>query len=411
MLGSKDARREQLDPTAAALAWQQERLGALKVALAGVAEVGDAVPRLMTATLRLLQSDAAALALYDRGLGCYRMTAVRGDAAFWRANGVQISWEEAFVPCEAKVLLLPQDKPRDLLAQHLVRVSRCGLLMNLRYGSEPLGLLFALRGTDRPFHASDRLLAGGLADQAALSLATARVHDDIRHAEVARTEVLAVISHELRTPLNTILGFSELLRDSLLDGVMAEDVRRIEAAGRSLLDVVESLVAVAEPMDAGRALASESVPLAVFWKRMGSECHALGRNSAVVLQWGQVPTDVVLESDTVRIGKIMRHLVRNALKFTLEGMVEVAAVVRDRELRIRVVDTGIGMRQRDQAHVFERFWQADGSTTRRYGGLGLGLHLVHRLVSDLGGTIAVQSIEGVGSAFTVVLPGVIAPAA
>jgi len=231
-------------------------------------------------------------------------------------------------------------------------------------------------------------------------------------ANRAKTEFLASMSHEIRTPLAAILGYAELAAD---DGIGDEERREMLATilrnGKHLLDIVNDILDLSK-IEAG-ALDVERVPCSPA--RIVDEVVALLRVRAAdkgiglhVAQDAEIPEAVL--SDPLRLRQILMNLVANAVKFTEEGSVTVRLGMCDGRLRFEVEDTGIGMDPSTLSRLFQPFTQADSSTSRRYGGTGLGLALTRRLANLLGAEIAVRSELGRGSTFTVSLPAERAPA-
>jgi signal transduction histidine kinase len=240
----------------------------------------------------------------------------------------------------------------------------------------------------------------------ALALANSALIHDLRAANKLRSEFVSTMSHELRTPLNVILGFADMAQDPEVD----EDerygmLRRIDGAGRELLRLIEDTLAMGR-IEAGRdALELEPVQVSALWEQLRRECALLPQKASVAFEWEPLAGgDATFLTDTRKMTIVMRNLAHNALKFTETGWVRARLAVEDGSVVLSVTDTGIGIEPRDQPVVFEMFRQGDGSDTRRYGGTGLGLHIVQRFVEQLGGTVAVDSVPGVGSRFTVTLP-------
>jgi len=215
------------------------------------------------------------------------------------------------------------------------------------------------------------------------------------------------MSHELRTPLNVIVGYAQMARDGVggLEG-RDETLARIEAAGRDLLGLIEGTLDIGR-MDAGRDAAQfERVELPAFWREVGSECARLLRRPAVAFEWVEPVPALAFTTDPRKLRIVLRNLVGNALKFTEAGRVRAEAFVEGEVLRLRVSDTGVGIRAEDHEIIFEMFRQADGSDSRRFGGTGLGLYIVRRFVQQLGGTVQLESAPGRGATFTLAFPGV-----
>lgn len=237
----------------------------------------------------------------------------------------------------------------------------------------------------------------------------------LEKALAAKTEFLATTSHEIRTPLNGILGMTQvMLADPALEPATRERVDIVHGAGMRMRGMVDDILDVAKMENGNFTIDTTTVDLPATLKEAARlwEEQAQGRGIAFSLECADVPQWI--ESDPTRLRQIVFNLLSNALKFTHAGSIAVrAAVVEDdgaRRLQIAVRDTGIGIPADKHAQIFESFRQVDAGTTRQYGGTGLGLTICRNLAVALGGTIRVESVEGVGSTFTVVLPLVEAPA-
>ncbi len=230
-------------------------------------------------------------------------------------------------------------------------------------------------------------------------------------ANRAKSEFLANMSHELRTPLNAIIGYSEILREECLDAgdeAYTVDLDKIIVASRQLLALINDILDLSK-VEAGRL---EAAPETFSVEAMVANVHAVieplaakSANQLIVL----CPPDLgAMCSDVTRIRQCLLNLLSNACKFTQNGRVELTVSETgsgpDRRIQFRVRDTGIGMTPEQVGRLFQPFTQADPSTTRRYGGTGLGLALTRSFARLLGGDVTVESAAGAGSAFTLTLP-------
>ncbi len=235
-------------------------------------------------------------------------------------------------------------------------------------------------------------------------------NDRAEQSNRSKSEFLANMSHEIRTPMTAILGFADLLRDSLTQPDQVEAVQTIHRNGHFLLGLINDILDLSK-IESGR-VELESLPCSPA--QILADVVSLMRGRAADKQLtlrveseGPIPRQ--FSSDPTRLRQILINLVSNAIKFTETGSVRVVVRTLDRHaaaprLQIAVSDTGIGMSTEQRQRLFQPFTQADASMTRKFGGTGLGLTISKRLVEMLGGTLDVASRLGQGTTFTIAVP-------
>ena len=291
----------------------------------------------------------------------------------------------------------------------------------LRRGDEALGLL--LVGQDDPataFRSATQRLLVGIAHQTVLALDNARLVDELRAASTLKSEFIGTMSHELRSPLNAILGYTEFLVDEANDEqspagtARAETLQRVRFYALQLLEMIQATLDISR-LEAGRLpVQPVATNLTAFLNEVRTGIPEYWSKPEVALEWSVPPGLPSVELDAAKLGTVVRNLVHNALKFTDRGKVIVSLQLEpghgtadapaDDRLTISVADTGIGIPPEQLDVVFEMFRQADGSDSRRHGGVGLGLYIVKKLTQVLGGTVKVESTPEVGSTFAVEIP-------
>ncbi|MFV9503258.1 MAG: response regulator [Oscillochloridaceae bacterium umkhey_bin13] len=229
-------------------------------------------------------------------------------------------------------------------------------------------------------------------------------------ANRAKSAFLANMSHELRTPLNAIIGYSEMLQEEVADlgdTSLTPDLLKIHTAGRHLLALINDILDLSK-IEAGKMeLHLEHVSLGPLIDDVMATISPLAaRNGNTLAVHGD--RALSLTADLTRLRQSLLNLLANAAKFTEQGQITLAisqVMTSEGEfIHLQVRDTGIGMRQEQLGKLFREFTQGDTSTTRRYGGTGLGLALSRRFCQMMGGDITVTSVPGHGSTFTIILP-------
>ena len=234
-----------------------------------------------------------------------------------------------------------------------------------------------------------------------------RARDVAQAGSRARDQFMAMMSHELRTPLNAILGYTDLMASGVSGPTTPKQdaqLARVRGSTAHLLGVIDQILTFARDEAGHGAPALEPVPLGAVLRDAAGVAEPLARARGLELAV-RVPTDgAPVLTDPGMLRQVVVNLLSNAVKFTDAGGVALDARVEGGELRLEVSDTGIGVSEAHRERVFDPFWQADQSLTRRADGTGLGLAVTKRLVAALGGEISLESEVGRGSRFTVRLP-------
>lgn len=264
---------------------------------------------------------------------------------------------------------------------------------------------------------------GTVADAISLGVKRKRAEEDLERARYAAEEAsrtkslfLANMSHELRTPLNAILGYSEMLHEEAEDQELDEfsdDLSKINAAGKHLLSLINDILDLSK-IEAGKMeLYLEEFNVAEMLEEVAATAHPLVQKNENTLQLDFAENLGIMRGDLTKVRQCLLNLMSNAAKFTQEGQVTLAAYREPKDsingeshewMTFRIVDSGIGMSAEQILGLFQAFTQADASTTRKFGGTGLGLALTRRYCQMMGGDVTVQSQPGEGSTFTIKIP-------
>ena len=230
--------------------------------------------------------------------------------------------------------------------------------------------------------------------------------DAARRANQAKSNFLANMSHEIRTPLNGILGIADILADSITDPGQKQMIAILRDSGTLLMSIINDLLDMTKIEADALELELIAFDLAGLARRV-EEVHTL-RASEKQLSFAVSLSDPLRKDrlgDPHRLMQILHNLISNALKFTETGFVRVSLSAPDaKQVILRIEDSGIGMTEDQATHVLEAFAQADSSISRRFGGTGLGMSIVSRLVEMMEGRMQIDSVPGRGSIVTITLP-------
>ncbi len=229
----------------------------------------------------------------------------------------------------------------------------------------------------------------------------------VEEANRLKSEFLSNMSHELRTPLNSIMALSRVLILQAQDNLSAEQgeyLEIIERNGKQLLALINDILDLSK-IEAGR------MDVSLRWfspettiETIVESLELIAKEKGITITQQIANNFPEIESDELRVHKILQNIIGNAVKFTEQGSINIKAFREKEAVVIQVMDTGIGISKEDVPHIFEEFRQVDGSSSRRFEGTGLGLSIANKTAKMLGGTISVQSTLGQGSKFIITLP-------
>jgi signal transduction histidine kinase len=402
---------------AEAAATRLARLQSVTDAALAHLSMDELLRELLERIVRMLGADTAAIFLVDVRRGLLVLRAGAGLEAGRRRDPLPLrSAGSGLVASEGRPLRLDDLAGVQLATDYLQAVGMRALLaVPLRVEGRVLGVLRVAAARPRAFDDGDVTLLQRVGDRAALAIEQARLWEAERAARASaedanrmKDEFLATLSHELRTPLTAILGWAEVLRRGG-SASPAQTSRAIEAIHRNArvqVQLVDDLLDVSRIITGKLGLELRPVTLEPVIEGALEAVAPAATAKGVRLEPFAAGHVTVLLGDPDRLQQVLWNLLSNAVKFTPPGgRVRVSVEPVATSVRVRVEDTGKGIGADFLPHVFERFRQASGGTTRPHGGLGLGLAIVRHLVELHGGTVAVESEgEGKGAAFIVELP-------
>ena len=267
------------------------------------------------------------------------------------------------------------------------------------------GVLSLLSATPDRFAASESLVVEDVARRIGLALDRIQLYREAQEANRLKDEFLGLLSHELRTPLNAIFGWARILRTRDLDRRTAHAVEVIERNAEAQVRLIEEVLDVSRIIMGKMFLVSEPLDVGALVRATIDTLRPTLQSKQIRLEERISETPPVV-GDSHRLQQVFWNVLSNALKFTnSEGIITVTLQSVGKSIELTISDTGVGIRRDALPFVFDRFRQADSSTTRKFGGLGLGLTIVKHIVELHGGTVhAASAGEGLGATFTIQLP-------
>jgi signal transduction histidine kinase len=386
--------------------------------LTSTLELEPLLQEIIRAAAELTDTEAASILLYDDKSGKLSFAAATG------VNSEQLAHKT--VPVEGSIagsifksgqpMLITEANhdPRhyDGIGKAIDFHTRTILGVPLSIKSHSIGVLEALnKHGDAPFTDEDTQVLSTLAAQAAIAIQNAQMVGALQKAykklgelDKLKSDFIAVASHELRTPLALVLGYATMLKDDA-GGAAAEKLEAVLQAALHLRGLIEDMVNLRQ-LDTGKTAPQRSTfKLQELIRSVCADCDSLATAKGQTIAFQLPPAPLTVSADRTQISIVLNNLLTNAIKFTPDGgRISVQAEPRNDEVRVSVVDTGIGIPRAQLDRIFERFYQVEPHLTRRRGGMGLGLSIAKELVELHGGRIWVESVEGKGSRFTFTLP-------
>jgi signal transduction histidine kinase len=371
------------------------------------------------AATELTDTEASSILLVDKDTGELRFEAINGTKREeMKPLTVPLEGSIAgWIAREGKPLLVPEVRQDPRFYSQVDETTdfetRSILGVPLQVKGEVIGVLEAINKTgDEIFTQDDMQTLSTLAAHATIAIENARLvtetqkaYEELSELDRLKSDFVAIASHELQTPLAVILGYASFLREEAT-GVASEQVDAVLQSALRLRSLIDDMVNLRhiETGEAELELELEQLSLNRLVATITAEFASLAeakKQSVSIKLASQPPT---VEADRQKLHLVLANLLSNAIKFTPEGgRIQVDVETRENEVWVSVRDTGIGIPPREQERIFDRFYQAEPSLTRRFEGMGLGLSIAKGMVELHGGRIWMESVEGMGSSFTFAL--------
>lgn len=418
-------RNAQLYEEAERRARETETIAAIGRDLTSSLDLEVVLGRITSNVRSLLTRDTLAIFLKDQGEDSFTVVAADGLMAvplqnFSIKQGKGILGD-IIASARAEIVQNTMSDPRSIHIEGTEPEDEGEKLMAapLFFQDQVIGVIAAWRRADEsPFETEDLAFLEGIGQQASVAIRNAQLFGQSKTAQAeaevankAKSSFLASMSHELRTPLNAILLYSELLMEEVRErGIkeMANDLDKIQGAGKHLLGLIDDILDLSK-IEAGRmTVFLEDCSVPALLAEIQATAFPLVQKNRNQLVMEADPTIQVLHTDLKKVRQTIYNLLSNAAKFTRDGTISLTvrrAPGAEEQIQFLVSDTGIGMTEEQMQRIFHEFSQAEDSTSRKYGGTGLGLTLSLKFVNLLGGDIRVDSVRGEGTRFIVSLPG------
>ncbi|MBI2087480.1 MAG: GAF domain-containing protein [Deltaproteobacteria bacterium] len=370
---------------------------------------------------------ATTVRLLNRETGVLEALACRGlNEKEWRTQDSRTVGGRAKKIFETKAPLTVRNIQTDPQTSKPAIFRKYGLVSHLGVPliakNETIGVLALYTKEEHDFTSEEIESLSNLASQAAIAIHNSELYQemaklagDLARSNRVKDEFLSVMSHELRTPLNVIMGYTAMLKDSMLGEINQEQEKALEkilARSQEQLGMIGGILDATQ-LEANRVkVEHEEFGLKEFLEELRSD-YRFRPPQELTIEWEYPPHLPVVKTDREKLKQILRNLINNAIKFTPKGSITISARITEPHalIEFKVADTGIGVAEEDLPVIFEKFRQLDSSETRLYGGVGIGLHLVKKFTELLGGKVEVESMPGKGSIFTVTIPCEVYPPA
>lgn len=397
---------------------QLERLVEVSLILNSTQNLEDLLQSIIKTATEILDCEAASILLYDEKRSRLFFAAATGsDPKKLAQIPVPLDGSLAGTIFREEQAILLNDVRQDprhygAVGQQIDFQPRSLLGVPMKIKEKGVGVLEALNKRQGDFSPEDVKLLSVVASQAAIAIHNAQLiralqkaYEDISETDRLKSNFLALASHELRTPLGIIIGYASFLQESNLPDV-TENAERVLAAATQMRSIIESMTSLHLLQARGLTFKPRVVPVQQVLRAAYEEMRAIAEEMrhSVVLQLP--PQSLLVTADPDKLTPAFVNILNNAIRFTPPGgQITISAVNRGGSVLVSVSDTGIGIAPEHLTKIFQEFYQVEPHTTRRFGGLGIGLTIAKGLIETQGGRIWAES-EGLGKGTTlrVVLP-------